>query len=139
MCDGDHPARPPDGPPGDNERVSEPQPKKRPRHLMDPNNLQRETIRHTDDGPMHLEPVQKWVLSVLAAVTIVHLSIGLVIAALYIDGDRTDAQIGLNVIAAAFGVIAVVVFRAIHRMSMLSPWLLLGVVPGVVGLWLCLA
>jgi hypothetical protein len=118
--------------------VSEPQPPKRPRHLMDPNNPRRETIRHTDDGPMHLEPVQKWVLSALAAVTIVHLSVGLVIAALYVDEGRTDAQVGLNLIAAAFGVIAVAVFRAIHQKSMLSPWLLLGVIPGAVGLWLCL-
>ena len=103
---------------------------------MDPDNPRRETIRDSGSGPMHLEPVQKWVLSALAAVTIVHLSIGLVIAALYVDGDRTDAQVGLNLIAAAFGVIAVAVFRAIHQKSMVSAWLLLGVVPGLVGLWL---
>ena len=118
---------------------SEATPKKRPRHLMDPDNPRRETIRRSDDGPMHLEPVQKWVLSVLAAVTIAHLAVGLVIAAMYVDDSRTDAQIGLNVIAAAFGVIAVVVFRAIHQKSMLSAWLLLGVIPGVVGLWLTLS
>ncbi len=118
--------------------MSESQPKKRPRHLMDPDNLRRETIRRTDDGPMHLEPVQKWVLSVLAAVTIGHLAVGFVIAALYVDQSRTDAVIGLNVIAAAFGVIAVAVFQAIHSKSLLTPWLLLGLLPGVVGLWLCL-
>ena len=56
---------------------------------------------------MHLEPVQKWVLSILAATTIVHLAGGLVIAAMYVDDDRTDAQVGLNVLAGAFGVIAV--------------------------------
>lgn len=117
---------------------SEARPKKRPRHLMDPDNLQRETIRRTDDGPMHLEPVQKWVLSVLAAVTIGHLAVGLVIAAVYVDDARAGAQVGLNVIAAAFGVIAVAVFRAIHRKPLLSPWLLLGLVPGVVGLVLVL-
>ncbi|MGB0099306.1 MAG: hypothetical protein WBP61_03410 [Nocardioides sp.] len=115
-----------------------PKPKKRPRHLMDPDNLQRETIRSTDSGPMHLEPVQKWVLSVLAFTTIIHLSVGLVIAAEYVDGDRLDAQIGLNVIAAAFGVVAVAVFRAIHQLPFLSPWLLLGVAPGLIGLYIVL-
>ena len=85
---------------------------------------------------MHLEPVQKWVLSVLAAVTIAHLAAGLVIAAMYVDDTRTGAQVGLNVLAGAFGVIAVAVFRAIHQKSMLSPWLLLGAVPTIVGLWL---
>ena len=103
---------------------------------MDPDNPRREVVRHTDSGPMHLEPVQKWVLSVLAATTIVHLSGGLVIAAMYVDDSDTGARLGLNVIAAAFGIIAVAVFRAIHQKAMLSPWLLLGVIPGVVGLWL---
>jgi hypothetical protein len=120
------------------EQQAGPKPKKRPRHLMDPDNPRRETIRHTDSGPMHLEPVQKWVLSVLAFTTIIHLAIGLVIAAVYVDADRVDARVGLNVIAAAFGVIAIAVFRAIHGKPMLSPWLLLGVVPGIVGLFLVL-
>ena len=105
---------------------------------MDPDNLHRETIVRRDSGPMHLEPVQKWVLSILAFTTIIHLSVGLVIAALYVSDDRTDAQVGLNIIAAAFGVISVAVFRAIHSQKLLSPWLLLGVVPGLVGLYLVL-
>ncbi len=111
-----------------------PKPKKRPRHLMDPDNLSRETIQRRDSGPMHLEPVQKWVLSILAFTTIIHLAVGLVIAAVYIDADRPDARIGLNIIAAAFGVISIAVFRAIHGKKLLSAWLLLGVLPGVVGL-----
>ena len=115
-----------------------PKPRKRPRHLMDPDNPRRETITRRDSGPMHLEPVQKWVLSALAFTTIMHLSAGLVIAAMYVDADRTDAQVGLNVIAAAFGVIAVATFRAIHGKTLASPWLLLGVVPGIVGLFLVL-
>jgi uncharacterized membrane protein YoaK (UPF0700 family) len=105
---------------------------------MDPDNPRREIVQPTGSGAMSLEPVQKWVLSVLAAVTIAHLAVGLVIAAMYVDESRTDAQIGLNVLAAAFGVLAVAVFRAIHQKSMLTPWLLLGVVPGIVGLFLTL-
>jgi hypothetical protein len=113
-------------------------PKKRPRHLMDPDNPHREIRRAGDSGPMHLEPVQKWVLSALAFTTIIHLSIGLVIAALYVDEGRTDARVGLNVIAAAFGVLSIAVFRAIHQKKFASPWLLLGLVPGIVGLYLVL-
>ncbi len=115
--------------------MSEPPAKKRPRHLMDPANPRRE-VKSQASGAMHLEPVQKWVLSVLAAVTIVHLAIGLVIAAMYVEDTRTDAQVGLNILAGAFGVIAVAVFRAIHQLKMLSPWLLLGFIPTFVGLWL---
>lgn len=115
--------------------VSEPQAKKRRRHLMDPANPHRE-VKSAATGSMHLEPVQKWVLSILAATTIVHLAGGLVIAAMYVDEGRTDAQIGLNIVAGAFGVIAVAVFRAIHQFKLLSPWLLVGAVPTFVGLWL---
>jgi hypothetical protein len=113
-------------------------PKKRPRHLMDPENPRREVRQASDSGPMHLEPVQKWVLSALAFTTIIHLSIGLVIAAVAIDGGQPGARVGLNVIAAAFGVLSIAVFRAIHRKRFASPWLLLGLVPGIVGLVLVL-
>ena len=115
---------------------SEAKPQKRRRHLMDPANPRREIVRKTGPGELSLEPVQKWVLSVLAATTIAHLSAGLVIAAMYVDDDRTDARIGLNVVAAAFGVLAVVAFRAIHQKKLLSAWLLLGLIPLVGGLWL---
>lgn len=118
--------------------MSEQPVRKRPRHLMDPEHPQREVRRSGDSGPMHLEPVQKWVLSALAFTTIIHLSVGIVIAALYIDADRTDARVGLNVIAAAFGVVAVAVFRAIHQKTFASPWLLVGVIPGIVGVVLVL-
>lgn len=118
--------------------VSEQPIRKRPRHLMDPNNPHREIRRPSDSGPMHLEPVQKWVLSALAFTTIIHLAGGLVIASFYVDESRTDAQIGLNVLAGAFGVIAVAVARAIHQKRFLSPWLLLGLLPGIVGVFFVL-
>ena len=105
---------------------------------MDPDNPRREVRKPSDSGPMHLEPVQKWVLSALAFTTIIHMAGGLVIAAMYVDDSRTDAQIGLNILAAAFGVIAVAVARAIHQRKLVSPWLLLGLVPGIVGLFLVL-
>ena len=63
-------------------------------------------------------------LSSLAALTIMHLAIGIVVAAAF--SERLDAQIGLLVIAAAFGVIAIVAALLIHQHRLLSPWLLLG-------------
>jgi hypothetical protein len=77
-------------------------------------------------------------MSVLAVTTILHLSGGLVLAAYYIDDSRPSARIGLTAIAAVIGVLAVASGRLIHQKSALSPWLLLGLAPGIVGLWLVL-
>ncbi len=87
---------------------------------------------------MGVEGVQKWVLSVLAVTTVWHMALALVIFATYIDDDQRVSQIGLSVIAAAFGVLGVAVGLIIHRRPPVSPWLLAGLLPGVVGLWLCL-
>ena len=83
--------------------------------------------------------MQRWVMSVLAVTTILHLAVGLVVAAFYIDASRTDARVGLNLIAAAIGVLAVATGLVIHGKSALSPWLVLGLAPGLIGLWLVLA
>ena len=37
--------------------------------------------------------------------------------------------------AAVTGVMAVVLARAIHSKPLLSPWLLVGLLPGLVGAW----
>ena len=106
----------------------------RPRHLMDPADPRPPASRR---DPMSVERVQRWVLSALATTTILHLSVGLVIGAVLIGDEHVAARVGLNVVAAGFGIVAVVVARAIHRRPPASPWLLLGVVPGVVGLAVC--
>lgn len=98
------------------------------KHLMDPGNP-----RPTNREPMSLGTVQRWVLSTLAATTILHLSLGLVVAA--VVADRPDAQVGLLVVAAGFGVVAVGVALLVHRRRLPSPWLLLGLLPSVVGGW----
>ena len=85
-----------------------------------------------------LTRVQRWVMSVLAVTTILHLSAGLVIAALFLPDPTLSSQVGLNVIAGAFGAMAVAAGLAIHGRSLLSPWLALGLVPTLVGLWLVL-
>ncbi len=113
------------------------QSRKRPRHLLDPSELGRP--RDVAAEKRSLTRVQQWVMSVLAVTTILHLSGGLVLAAVFLPEERgVSAQIGLNVIAAVFGVLAVAVGLAIHRRRVLSGWLALGVLPGIVGIWLTL-
>jgi hypothetical protein len=116
--------------------VTEP-PARRPRHLLDPDDLRR-SHRSTQSSHQSLTSVQRWVMSVLAVTTILHLAVGLAVAAAYVDAGRRDAQVGLSVIAGLFGMIAVATGRLIHHKSPLSPWLALGLVPGVVGLWVVL-
>ena len=118
--------------------VSEPPVRKRPRPLMDPDDLRREVIRPTGPGALALEPVQQWVLSVLAATTIGLLAAGLAMGASTVDESRTGVRAGLSILAGVFGVVAVAVFRVIHQKRFLSPWLLLGLVPGTVGIFVVL-
>ncbi len=96
------------------------------RHLMTPGQPRRQRSE-----PMSLTRVQRWVMSTLAVTTILHLAAGLVLAAMYVP--TLDAQIGLLAIAGAFGVISVVAGLLIHKKSPLTPWLLLGLLPTVVG------
>ena len=83
--------------------------------------------------PKALTGVQRWVMSVLLVTTILHFSAGLAIAAILMDENRTDARVGLNVLAAVTGVLAVAAGLAIHGRRPVSLWLLLGLVPGAVG------
>lgn len=108
----------------------------RRKHLMDPNSPR--PVRSAARDQQRLARVQRWVMSSLAVTTILHLSAGLILAAIFLDDPRLDAQVGLNVIAAAFGLMAVAAFRAIHGKRLLSPWLALGLAPGAIGLWLTL-
>jgi len=113
-------------------------PVRRPRHLLDPADLHR-SHRSSQSSTESLTKVQRWVMSVLAVTTILHLAAGLVIAAVFMDDTRQGAQIGLTVIAAIIGVLAVVTGRLIHAKSPLTPWLLAGLIPALVGFWLILA
>jgi hypothetical protein len=82
---------------------------------------------------MSIGKVQKWVLTSLVAVTIGHLSLGMVLAAVAAPEERLDSRVGLLVIAGLFGLIAVGVARLIHQWRLLTPWLLLGLLPALVG------
>ena len=106
------------------------QPPVRRRHLIDPDNP---PPRPTSTG---ITQVQRWVLSVLAFTTIIHLAAGLSIAAYFLD--ERGSQIALNCIAGFTGVVAVAAFRGIHGKKIPSAWLLVGLLPGLVGLVLVL-
>jgi hypothetical protein len=107
--------------------------RKRPRHLMDPDNPRPPTPRGKG---MSLSQVQMWVMSVLAVTTMLHFAGGLVVAAFFIEEDRLDARIGLLVIAGIFGVLSVLAGAALHRKPLLNWWLFLGAVPALVGAYL---
>jgi hypothetical protein len=98
------------------------------KHLMTPGQP-----RAVNRESMSVGTVQKWVLSVLAATTIMHLSGGLVFAAAFLDG--AGKQIAMLVIATAFGVLAMLAALIIHQARLLSPLLLLGLVPPLVGVY----
>ena len=102
---------------------------------MDPANLQRSPSLASRE----ITVVQQWVLSVLVATTILHLSVGLALAGVLADGSRPGAGVGLNVLASVCGVGAVVAARLIHRRTPMSGWLLVGLLPGAVGLWFVMA
>jgi hypothetical protein len=102
---------------------------------MDPDNLRRPQPHQ--DG-MSLTSVQQWVLSVLAVTTILHLAAGLVVAAMVSPDSRSDAQIGLNILAGVTAVGAVAAGMGIHGKNPLSWWLLLGFLVTPIGLYLTL-
>ncbi len=104
-------------------------------HLLDMK-APRRVVQDPAKDERDLVRVQKWVMSVLAVTTILHLSGGMVVAAVLLDDSPDTSRIGLNVIAGIFGAIAVATALAIHGRRILSPWLLVGLVPTLIGLWL---
>jgi hypothetical protein len=114
-----------------------PSPVRRPRHLLDPSDLHR-SHRSSQSSSESLTNVQRWVMSVLAVTTILHLAAGLVVAAVFMDESRLGSRVGLIVIAGIIGMLAVATGRMIHAKSPITPWLLLGLAPALVGLWLVL-
>ncbi len=106
---------------------------RRARHLMDPNAL--EAPRDRVEAQRKFTNVQRWVTSVLAVSTILHLAFGIILATKAIDNPQPGAAEMLCVLAGAFGVLAVLAARLIHGKSLVSWWLLLGVIPTLIGLW----
>src|SRR5205085_2484132 len=103
---------------------------RRAKHLIDPANPRpRPTGEERRLEQARLNRVREWVTSALAVTTVFHLSVGLSIAAIFMNDDRLAARIGLNLIGAVLLVAGIAGARAIHHKNPVSAWLLLGVVP----------
>jgi len=111
-----------------------PQPPPRRRHLLDPANPR----PAASTSGMSLTSVQRWVMSSLAVTTVGHLAVGIVIAAAYVGDERPGADVGLLGVAALLGMLGVAVGFLIHERSAFTPWVLLGLLPAVIGAFLVL-
>ena len=94
-----------------------------PRKVADPKDLER------------LHRVQRRVVSVLIITTLIHLTVGLILAADAVPDDRRDAQVCLIVLGAAFYVVGIAAVRAINKVPLATWWMLTGLVPVALGLW----
>ena len=94
-----------------------------PRKVADPKDLER------------LHRVQRRVVSVLIVTTLIHLTVGLILAADLADDDRRDAQLALILLGAAFFVLGIAAVRAINKKSLLTWWMLTGLIPVAAGIW----
>lgn len=80
---------------------------------------------------MKVERVQRIVGSSLAMTIAAILAGGLCFLAAVAEAD--GAKPGLLIIAAAIGLITMVGVRILNRLPVLSPWLVLGLLPAAVG------
>jgi hypothetical protein len=99
------------------------------KHLMTPGQP-----RPPQRGSMSLTSVQRWVMSSLVTITILHMAVGVMLAAYF--STRLDAKVGLLVISGLFGLLAFEVGLLIHRHRPISLWLLPGLLPALVGAYL---
>ena len=118
--------------PGYPEDVSQESSPPRRRHLMDPA-APRKPADPKDLERLHT--VQRRVISVLIMTTLVHLTIGLILAADAIDDDRRYAQVILVALGVAFYLVGICAVRAINKATLLTWWMLTGLVPLAAGLW----
>jgi hypothetical protein len=81
--------------------------------------------------------VQRWVASSLTLTVAYVWAGGMVILALSsgFDQTRESAQIMIFVMAGIIGVGAIVGVRLINALPWTTPWLLVGLLPTAVGLW----
>jgi hypothetical protein len=79
---------------------------------------------------VQVERVQKWVMSALVLTTATIFATG--ISLLAGQSEQAGAEPGLLSIAAVVGVVALAAVRVINQKSVLTPWLVLGVLPALV-------
>lgn len=108
------------------ERPSDGPPPKRARHLMDPAN----PVRPVNNQAV--TNVQRWVMTALLMTVALILAISWVLIAGTIV-EKQSGQIALLVNSAAFGILGVLASRVIHQKSLLTPWVVVGCIPALVG------
>jgi hypothetical protein len=79
---------------------------------------------------VQVERVQRWVMSALLLTVSTLFATGMAILSGTVD--RAGARPGLLVISGVVGLMAMAGVRAINLKSLLTPWLLLGLLPAVV-------
>ena len=84
---------------------------------------------------MHITRVQQWVASTLLLVVGLTPSVALALVSVWMLDERgmRDNAVGLWVMSAVWGVATMAGTLLIHRHRLLSPWLLLGVLPAAVA------
>jgi hypothetical protein len=103
-------------------------PAKQRKHLMTPGQTRPQPAR-----TMSLTSVQRWVMSAVVVSTLLHMAVGVVFAANYVD--EHSSKIGLLVISGAFGLLSMASGLLIHRRSLVHPLMLVGLLPALVGAW----
>lgn len=81
--------------------------------------------------------VQRWVVTVLMMSVALHFAGGVAFAAYFAAPRGLSSQVGLLVIAAVIGCLAVGAALVIHQRSTLSLWMLCGLTPSLVGVYYC--
>lgn len=82
---------------------------------------------------MDIIRVQRWVASSLTLTVAFVWAGGMVALALVTFDDRDGAKVGVIVMSAVIGVVAMVGVRLINQRPWLSPWLAIGLLPAVAG------
>ncbi|MCY7400583.1 MAG: hypothetical protein LH477_06450 [Nocardioides sp.] len=81
--------------------------------------------------------VQRWVVTVLLISVAFHFAGGLAFAAYFAAPRGLSSQVGLLVIAAVIGSLAVGAALAIHQRGPLTLWMIWGLLPSLVGVYFC--
>lgn len=102
---------------------------RRPRHLLDPDALPSRPTTYDDAS---VRRVQRWVMSALVVTVAMLLAAGWVVIAGTIVAKPAGQWVLLGN-SAAFGVAGMAAALVIHQRRWLSPLLVLGFVPAVVG------
>lgn len=83
---------------------------------------------------MKIERVQRWILSAVILSTAAHLVVALLFLA--VTRPNPAALPVLTFIATVMAIISIVGTRVLNQLPILTPWLLAGLIPIPVAIWL---